>query len=101
MSKAGDRLLRSVLKARAYVRGEIKKGFVVHIPKDVNVKALRGRLGLTQQEFAARFGFGYDALRDWEAGRRQPERAARALLTVIDHDPAAVEKALAKHRRAA
>ena len=101
MSKSGERLLRSVRKARAYVRGEATKGFVIHVPKNVDVKALRGRLGLTQQEFAARFGFGYDSLRDWEAGRRQPERAARVLLTVIDHDPALVAKALARHRRAA
>ena len=95
MSKAGERLLRSAGNARAWARGEASEGFVVHVPERVDVKAVRKKLRLTQQEFAARFGFGYDALRDWESGRRQPERAARVLLRVIAYDPDVVRKALA------
>ncbi len=100
MTKAGERLLRSARNARAWARGEISEGFVVHVPARVNVKAVRRKLGLTQQEFAARFGFGYDALRDWESGRRQPERAARVLLTVIAYDPDVVRKALTRTKAA-
>jgi putative transcriptional regulator len=100
MTKAGERLLRSVRRARAWARGEASEGFVVHVPQRIDVKAVRKKLGLTQQEFAARFGFGYDAVRDWEAGRRQPERAARVLLSVIDYDPDVVRKALARSRAA-
>ena len=95
MSKAGERLLRSAGNARAWARGETSDGFVVHVPERIDVKAVRKKLRLTQQEFAARFGFGYDALRDWESGRRQPERAARVLLRVIAYDPDVVRKALA------
>ncbi|MFN4283144.1 MAG: helix-turn-helix domain-containing protein [Alphaproteobacteria bacterium] len=94
MTKAGQRLLKSVRRARAYARGESDEGFVVHVPNDIDVKAVRHKLDMTQQQFAARFGFSYDAIRDWETKRRQPERAARILLTVIDYEPAVVVKAL-------
>lgn len=95
MSKAGERLLKSVRAARAYAKGNQVVGFVAHVPDSVDVKAVRNQLGLTQQAFALQFGFAYDAVRDWEAGRRQPERTARALLKVIHHSPDAVQKALA------
>ena len=52
------------------------------------------RLGLTQKEFALKFGFSVGTLRHWEQGQRMPEGPARVLLTIIDHDPVAVEKAL-------
>lgn len=94
MTKAGDRLLKSVRAARAFARGEATDGFVVHVPEEVDVKAVRAKLGMTQQEFANQFGFGYDAVRDWESHRRRPDRSARVLLTVIAHRPEAVVEAL-------
>ncbi|MBM3539025.1 MAG: helix-turn-helix domain-containing protein [Alphaproteobacteria bacterium] len=100
MSKSGQRLIRSARNALAFARGDVSEGFVVHVPERVNVKAVRKKLRLTQHEFAARFGFGYDALRDWESGRRQPERAARVLLRVIAYDPDVVRKALARGKAA-
>jgi putative transcriptional regulator len=62
---------------------------------NVDVKTLRERLELTQEQFADRFGFEVDALRNWEYGRREPDAAARSYLTVIDRAPEAVQKALA------
>jgi putative transcriptional regulator len=59
-----------------------------------DVVAIRKRLGLTQDAFAARFGFSHGAVRDWEQQRRQPEASARVLLTVIDREPEAVRRAL-------
>jgi putative transcriptional regulator len=58
------------------------------------VKAIRSRLGLTQLEFATRFGFSVNTVRHWEQGRRVPEGPTRAYLVVIDREPKAVEKAL-------
>jgi len=66
----------------------------VHIPTEIDVRAIRVRLGLTQQEFAVRFGFSVNTLRHWEQGRRVPEAPTRAYLLVIDREPKAVEKAL-------
>lgn len=81
--------------------GEILSGsadpstFRVHVPEDLDVRAIRTKLGMTQAQFAARFGFSKSAVADWEQKRRKPEASARVLLTVIDRDPEAVIRALA------
>ncbi len=61
----------------------------------VDVKKLRERLNLTQEQFAMRFGLELDAVRNWEYGRREPDAAALSYLTVIDRAPDAVQQALA------
>ena len=95
MSKAGSRILNSVRAARAYAQGGSDGGFVVHVPDSVDVRGIRSDLGLSQEAFAKRFGFSLAAVRDWEQQRRTPEQAARVLLLVIAHEPAAVDRALA------
>ena len=67
----------------------------------VDLKQLRRRLGLTQESFAARFGFSLATVRNWERGRRRPEGPAQILLQVIDREPEAVERALGRKPRAA
>ena len=59
-----------------------------------NVRALRTRLKLTQEEFAARFHLPIGTVRDWEQGAHRPDKAAQVLLTVIARDPDAVARAL-------
>jgi putative transcriptional regulator len=59
-------------------------------------KTLRRALGLTQEEFAARYHIPIGTLRDWEQGRCEPDQPARAYLTVIAHDPEGVERALSR-----
>lgn len=58
---------------------------------EVDVRALRQRLGLTQEAFALRFGLDLAALRGWEVGEGQPEAAARSYLRVIERAPDVVE----------
>ncbi|KZD06769.1 helix-turn-helix domain-containing protein [Oceanibaculum pacificum] len=94
MSKAGQRLLSSARQALAYAEGGNAEGFAVHVPESVDIPALRRREGLSQEQFARRYGFALSALRDWEQGRRQPDRAARLLLRVIEREPEAVQRAL-------
>lgn len=60
------------------------------------VRDLRRRAQLTQQEFAARLGVPVETIRNWEQGKRAPRGPARALLTVIAHAPDTVFAALAK-----
>ena len=55
---------------------------------------LAAGLGLTQEEFAARYRIPLGTLRDWEQGRSEPDQPARAYLTVIAHDPEGVRRAL-------
>jgi putative transcriptional regulator len=58
------------------------------------VKAIREKLGLSQPEFSRRYAFSPRSLQEWEQGRRRPESAVRAYLTVIARNPDAVENAL-------
>jgi putative transcriptional regulator len=96
MSKeVADRMIRGLEQVLAFAEGRAKKGtFVVHIPPEIDVKAIRGRLGMTQLEFAVSFGFSVNTVRHWEQGRRVPEGPTRAYLMVIAREPKAVQKAL-------
>lgn len=60
------------------------------------VKTMRRALGLTQEEFAARYQVPLGTLRDWEQGRTEPDQPAKAYLTIIAHDPEGVRLALLK-----
>ena len=57
-------------------------------------KSIRRALGLSQEEFAARYHIPVGTLRDWEQGRFEPDAAARAYLTVIARAPDVVRRAL-------
>ncbi len=57
-------------------------------------KTLRRALSMTQEEFAMRYHIPIGTLRDWEQGRCEPDRPARAYLTLIAHDPEGVKRAL-------
>ncbi len=63
------------------------------------VRALRRRLNLTQEQFAQRFHLALGTIRDWEQGRNQPDHAAQVLLQVIAFAPDVVEQALAEVER--
>jgi putative transcriptional regulator len=62
---------------------------------EIDVRALRERLGYTREEFALRYGLEVETLRNWEADRRAPDTTARSYLRAIANDPAAVERAYA------
>lgn len=64
-------------------------------------RVVRMRLGLTQEEFAARYHIPLGTLRDWEQHRAEPDQAARAYLKVIAKDPEFVAAALADGKPAA
>lgn len=60
----------------------------------IDVRAIRDRLGLTQEQFAIRYGLEIEAVRNWETGRRTPDTAAQSYLRTIAAMPDAVEAAL-------
>jgi putative transcriptional regulator len=93
--RVADGILRGLNEALAFANGTADESqYVVHIPAEIDVRAIRGRLGMTQQEFAVRFGFSVNTLRHWEQGRRVPEGPTRAYLMVIGREPDAVQRAL-------
>ncbi len=94
-SEVAESIRRGLEEAVAYVDGSADTSrYGVHIPAEIDVKAIRGKLGMTQEEFAGRFGFSIKTLRHWEQKQRVPEGPTRAYLLVIDRNPKAVQKAL-------
>lgn len=59
-----------------------------------DIRALRNRLGMTQEQFARTFHLPLGTVRDWEQGRTRPDAPALALLAVIDREPEAARRAL-------
>ncbi len=91
----GRRLLAAAGEALAHARGEVElRTYEVAVPESVDAGEIRRALGLSQREFATRFGLDLGAVQAWEQGRRRPERAARILLAVIAREPEAVLRAL-------
>jgi putative transcriptional regulator len=93
MTKAFDSIKQGLQEAIAHAEGR-SQGVRLHRPRPVDVKALRAKVEMTQEEFAARFGFSTATLRHWERGDRQPHGASLVLLNVIERNPRAVIEAL-------
>ena len=90
-----ESILRGARQALAYVEGTADLSqYRVHVPRQIDVRAIRSKLKMTQQEFAAQFGFSINTLRHWEQGKRVPEGPTRAYLLVIDRATKTVQKAL-------
>ena len=77
-------------------RGEIQLKSTEVIPPVVDVRNVRDALGLSQKDFASRFGFSVASVRNWEQGLREPEGPARLLLALIQQNPQYVERELRK-----
>ena len=93
MGNTYNSIRRGLTQAIAHAKGKAK-GVKVYEPKHVDVVALRQRIGMTREQFAARFGVSVATLRHWERGDRKPQGPALVLLNVIKHDPKAVMQAL-------
>ena len=97
MSQLGEELIEGMKQAVAYARGDADKNeyrvnqVEIETP---DVKAMRQRMKMTQQDFADFLGISVHTLGKWERGERQPEGPARVLLTIVEHEPEAVLRAL-------
>lgn len=61
----------------------------------VRVELIRAKLGLTQEEFARRFGLKLELVRGWEDRTLVPDAAAVTLLRVIWAEPEVVRRVVA------
>ena len=84
--KAFDQIMEGLVEARSVARGEATP-FRLHVPAEIDVKAIRTTLGMTQRDFAGAFGFGFDQLKQWEQGRSRPLDGMRAYLLLIQAHP--------------
>lgn len=86
-------LVAGLRDVAAWRRGA-REGFVAHVPATVDVRAIRKAHDQTQEAFARTYGFSVASVRDWEQGRRRPERAARILLAMIAKEPGTVKRVI-------
>ena len=93
-----NRVMAGLADAKAIIEGtaarDTYKVQKVSVPDRVDVKAIRSKTHLTQEAFALRYGFSHGAVRDWEQGRKPPEKSARLLLTIIDRRPDVIDELL-------
>ena len=95
----GERIIEGLEQAVAWSRGEDVpvQVTVVRIP-EIDVREVRRQMGLSQNEFATKFGFPPATLRNWEQGRVRPDASTRVLLAVIAKHPESVEDVLSGAR---
>ena len=74
---------------QAFRVSEVSK---VTIP-EIDVKAIRKKLGLTQSMFALQFGLPLASVQNWEQGHRQPRGGVLLLLEMIRTHPNVVQEA--------
>lgn len=55
-------------------------------PTGSEIRELRQAIGLSQPQFADRFGFSLSALRKWEQDVAEPEQVAAMVLRMIESD---------------
>jgi len=88
-----EKLVASVKEA-----GEIKAGRkAASRVYDINppeIKTVREKLNVSQNEFALMIGVSVRTLQNWEQNRRKPEGPAKALLRIASKNPSAVLDAL-------
>lgn len=90
MTKAAfDKIAEGLTEALSIARGETQPAHL-YVPAEIDVRAVRAKTGMPQDEFASAFGFTVHQIRQWEQGRHRPLGAMRAYLMVIDSDPAGV-----------
>ena len=95
LSKNGQELVAALSEVLADVTGaKPLKGRVIDVPDLIDVRAIRKRLGMSQQQFARTFGLKAATLRNWEQGRTHPDGPAKVLLTIIGRKPKEALEAL-------
>ncbi|AFL74896.1 helix-turn-helix domain-containing protein [Thiocystis violascens] len=84
----GQEILDGIREIKAHQRGEVTLRTLE--VADPDARAIRQRMGLTQDAFAALLGVSPRTLEGWEQGRRQPRGSALALLRVAANHPEAL-----------
>lgn len=88
-----EKLVASIKEAGEIKAGISKASRVFEI-KPPEIKIVREKLNVSQNEFAMMIGVSVRTLQNWEQGRRTPEGPAKALLRIASRNPQAVLDAL-------
>lgn len=84
-----EKVANSLRDAIAILRKQSKSP-ALFVPPEIDVRAIRERLNLSQEDFASIFGFSVHQMRLWEQARSRPSAAIRAYLMIIDQAPTLV-----------
>ncbi len=93
MSDFFSSIKQGLSEAIQYSEGNLPKA-VVHKLNAVDIKNIRTKLGMSQNEFASSFGISINTLRHWERGDRKPQGPALVLLNIVAKEPKMVLNAL-------
>jgi len=85
-------LKQSIAEFREFDAGRLK--LRTYEVKELDIIAIRKKAKVSQQTFAALIGVSLRTLQNWEQGHRRPTGPARALLTIVQANPAAAIRAL-------
>ena len=88
-----EELLESVKQAGAIKQGTRRSSRVFKYSA-LDVKKIRHKMGLSQDQFSRLIRVSIKTLQNWEQGRRQPRGPALALLMILKNDPKHAAKAL-------
>jgi putative transcriptional regulator len=91
--KAFDKIAAGLDEALEIARGNARPARL-YVPAEISVREIRKKLNLSQDHFAAEFGFTINQIRDWEQGRTRPLGGLRAYLMLIRSDPKLVSQLL-------
>lgn len=90
-----NEILKGAEEALSYMKGDKTKGRAYKIRnREVDVKAIRKKLGMTQEVFSEEFAIPVSTLKKWETGNRVPEGPTKAYLMVIEKNARAVQSVL-------
>lgn len=94
MTKAGKQIITGAKDALDMLQGKASGRVHTIRSTEIDVRKIRSRPKMTQQDFSETFGIPVPTLKKWESGDRAPEGPAKTYLLVIDQNPAAVKRAL-------
>lgn len=93
MNNTFSSIKQGLEQAIDFAKGKTSKA-IIHEFNAIDVKNLRNKIGMSQNEFASAFGISVATLRHWERGDRSPHGPALVLLNVVAKEPQAVLRAL-------
>jgi DNA-binding transcriptional regulator YiaG len=91
--KLFDELTRSIKQAGAIARGSRRPSRRFEFTPS-RIQAVREKTRLSQAEFARLLNVSVKTLQNWEQARREPTGPAKALLRIVEKEPAVAVRAL-------
>jgi putative transcriptional regulator len=89
MNEVYESIKQGLHEAIEFAQGN-KNGAKIHKVATLDVKKLRQKIGISQNEFAIAFGVSPGTLRRWENGETSPRGPALVLLNLLQKKPQAI-----------